>query len=242
MKAFIEEVFGSIQGEGPWVGLPQYFLRFSGCNLKCTYCDTPARFSKRPELKFEAQPGSQQFEFFQNPVPMHHIVELIGQLKKNFKAQSLALTGGEPLLFVPMLKEILPILRGAGLKIYLETNGICPNELNQIKEHIDFVSMDYKLEAYLQGDKAEALHAEFIEILKKDFQGCFYIKVVFDSEKPEDILAVEKIQKRLIDSNIALSQIVLQPIVWDKFPAALRIDPRLTARVIPQTHKMLAVL
>lgn len=41
MKAYVSEVFSSIQGEGKLLGRRQIFVRFSGCNLNCNYCDTP---------------------------------------------------------------------------------------------------------------------------------------------------------------------------------------------------------
>ncbi|MCL5059022.1 MAG: 7-carboxy-7-deazaguanine synthase QueE, partial [Actinobacteria bacterium] len=40
MKAAVREIFSSVQGEGPYVGTRQIFIRFDGCNLSCRYCDT----------------------------------------------------------------------------------------------------------------------------------------------------------------------------------------------------------
>jgi len=42
MTAFVDEVFSSVQGEGPRIGERHIFVRFQGCNIRCRYCDTPA--------------------------------------------------------------------------------------------------------------------------------------------------------------------------------------------------------
>ncbi|MDD5613833.1 MAG: 7-carboxy-7-deazaguanine synthase QueE, partial [Candidatus Omnitrophica bacterium] len=79
LKAKISEIFYSVQGEGIYVGYPQIFIRFWGCNLKnCRYCDTQSKYFKEygiQDLKIE--------------------IELI---KKD--CHSLSITGGEPLLQV----------------------------------------------------------------------------------------------------------------------------------------------
>ena len=41
-SAYIDEIFASIQGEGPWIGQRHIFIRFRGCDISCQYCDTPA--------------------------------------------------------------------------------------------------------------------------------------------------------------------------------------------------------
>ncbi|MBE0429425.1 MAG: 7-carboxy-7-deazaguanine synthase QueE [Thermoleophilia bacterium] len=94
----INEVFRSIQGEGPAIGQPATFIRFSGCNLSCVYCDTD-HASCRPwrleELLDEAARG-----------PSRVII-----------------TGGEPLLAGEALVPLAAGLAGTGRKIDIETNG-----------------------------------------------------------------------------------------------------------------------
>ena len=90
----IKEIFESIQGEGPYIGCKQIFVRFCNCNLKCNYCDT------------EFAPD----EYFEEFTPQ----ELAAYLKKfDLKTiHSVSLTGGEPLLAVDFLKKFLPLAAG----------------------------------------------------------------------------------------------------------------------------------
>ena len=48
----INEIFYSVQGEGRYIGLPMAFIRLTGCNLKCKWCDTKYAFTKGDELTF----------------------------------------------------------------------------------------------------------------------------------------------------------------------------------------------
>ena len=125
--ARIKEVFASIQGEGPYIGAKQLFIRFCDCNLRCHYCDTD--FTGDSE---EYTPEG--------------LLEVIKQFDLN-TIYSVSLTGGEPLLSVDFLEKFLPILKEHHLKIYLETNATLPYELKRIIDYIDVVAADIKLES-----------------------------------------------------------------------------------------------
>ena len=101
-KTFVKEFFVSIQGEGPYVGYKQLFIRFCRCNLNCKYCDT----------EFLAATGAKEY----------CAQELFDAISKLDLAgvHSISLTGGEPLLETEFLKEFLPLVRPIA-KIYLET-------------------------------------------------------------------------------------------------------------------------
>ncbi len=99
---FIAETFTSLQGEGILVGVPSFFIRSSGCNMRCRWCDTPYT-SWLPEGERRSV-GGLVTEAVQSGV--RHVV----------------VTGGEPLL----QREIAPLtreLRAAGLHITIETAG-----------------------------------------------------------------------------------------------------------------------
>ena len=90
MKTRITEVFSSIQGEGKLLGRRQIFIRFSGCNLGCNYCDT---IKSRDPLYGE----------------VIFIDELFSRIKKLITPDfhSISLTGGEPLLHANFINEFL---------------------------------------------------------------------------------------------------------------------------------------
>ena len=119
-KAKIKEIFTSIQGEGPFIGYKQLFVRFCGCNLTCNYCDTDYRTVDSKEFSIE---------------------ELISITKKASDCHSISLTGGEPLLSTGFLKEFLP---QCPLPVYLETNATLAGELGEIIDYIDYISADIK--------------------------------------------------------------------------------------------------
>jgi len=97
----IQERFVSLQGEGVLVGVPSTFIRVSGCNLRCSWCDSPAS-SWSPE-------GA-----------LRELDELVETCRRGPK--HVVLTGGEPLLF-PALATLSQRLRAAGHHITVETAG-----------------------------------------------------------------------------------------------------------------------
>ena len=99
----VNEIFSSFQGEGPYIGLPATFVRLSGCNLNCGFCDTD--FDDYKELSVEL------------------VKEAILQHCKNHNTSLLVITGGEPLLQYEEVKELIEDLEYTGLTIQIETNG-----------------------------------------------------------------------------------------------------------------------
>ena len=96
----ISEIFYSIQGEGRLLGVPSVFVRASGCNLRCRWCDTPYT-SWKPEGK-------------------NWIVKnILGEVAK-YPARHVVITGGEPFL-APDLEELTLELKQRGAHITIET-------------------------------------------------------------------------------------------------------------------------
>ncbi len=98
----ISEVFYSLQGEGSLVGVPSVFVRTSGCNLRCVWCDTPYT-SWAPEGE---------------DWPIGRILETVD----SFGARHVVVTGGEPMI-APQIGELSHQLRERGLHITIETAG-----------------------------------------------------------------------------------------------------------------------
>lgn len=94
------EIFGSIQGESSYAGFPCTFIRLSGCNLRCTYCDTTYAYEEGIEMTVE---------------------EVIGEVRKS-GINLVEITGGEPLLQAETF-ALIDRLISEGYKVLIETNG-----------------------------------------------------------------------------------------------------------------------
>src|SRR6184192_2907191 len=103
MTVRISEIFYSIQGEGRLIGTPSIFIRTSGCNLRCVWCDTPYT-SWRPE--------GDELE----------LEEILTRLGDYPQARHAVVTGGEPMI-APQIVELTARLRERGLHITIETAG-----------------------------------------------------------------------------------------------------------------------
>lgn len=100
MKLKVNEIFKSIQGESTYAGLPCSFIRLTGCNLRCSYCDTVYAFDKGIDMRFD--------ELLSD-------MELLG-------CNLVEITGGEPLL-QEGTGALVGELLGRGYKVLVETNG-----------------------------------------------------------------------------------------------------------------------
>ncbi len=96
----INEIFYSLQGEGKYTGLPMAFIRVTGCNLRCVWCDTKYAFKEGTELT---------------------ILNIINRVKQ-YPTKHVCLTGGEPLIQDESYELITQLINN-GFTIYLETNG-----------------------------------------------------------------------------------------------------------------------
>ena len=115
----VNEIFFTLQGEGAHSGIPAVFVRFSGCNLRCPWCDTD----------------------FTNYTPMtaEQIVKEVRELydMPNERHKMCVLTGGEPSLQVD--KPLIDALHDAGFYICIETNGTRP-----LPQGIDWITCSQK--------------------------------------------------------------------------------------------------
>jgi len=102
----ITEIFKSIQGESTWAGLPCVFVRTTGCNLRCAWCDTAYAYDGGTWMSID---------------------DILRRVEE-FDCELVEITGGEPLLQegTPLLARRL---RGAGHTVLVETNGSLPIEV-----------------------------------------------------------------------------------------------------------------
>lgn len=100
-KLLISEHFTTLQGEGMFTGVPSLFIRTSGCNLRCWFCDTPYT-SHKPEGELKT------------------VAQIIG-LIQSYSFEHVVITGGEPMLYPGQLAQIINLCPGHFITI--ETNG-----------------------------------------------------------------------------------------------------------------------
>jgi 7-carboxy-7-deazaguanine synthase len=96
----VTEIYKSVQGESTYMGLPCVFIRLTGCNLRCVWCDTPHAFYDGKKLS------------------IHQIIDEV----KLYDIKLVEITGGEPLL----QKEVFPLMESLlekKFKVMLETSG-----------------------------------------------------------------------------------------------------------------------
>lgn len=236
------EIFSSIQGEGILVGCRQIFLRFAGCNLNCRYCDTD--FAAATDCQIEDPPGSGKLKMLANPVGLATVYGLVDQWCKVAPAahHSISLTGGEPLLQHAVLADWLPELRKL-LPIYLETNGTLPDELERLLPHIDWISMDIKLDSLTGSATDWDTHRDFLRLACKT--NCYVKMVVADRTTDLEI----QLAAKLVADIAADIPLILQPVTLDGRVAVstqrlLTMQQSISAiygnvRIIPQTHRFM---
>ena len=242
--AILNEVYATYQGEGPYVGQPQIFVRFQGCSQRCQWCDTLATLAfKNPSFRIEKTGCSMDFESHPNPISPENLTSLMGRFPEKF----ISLTGGEPLEQVTFLKEWLPMI-SSDYKILLETAGLHPASLEKIIDWIDVVSMDIKIPSSTKESPRWEDHATFLKIgSKKEI----YIKCVVTEDTQED-----ELQKMMdmISEGHAQVPLYLQPAsktqTFDKIPSSDTIIRQMSlihqrlpqTSFLPQMHKTLGVL
>ena len=129
----VNEIFFTLQGEGAHSGIPAVFVRFSGCNLRCPWCDTD--FADYTEMSAD---------------------EIVEEMKAlydtpNERRKMCVLTGGEPSLQVD--RELIEVLHKEGFYICIETNGTHP-----LPEGIDWITCSPKMIERQHGNKLSGNH------------------------------------------------------------------------------------
>ena len=133
----INEIFHSLQGEGYHSGTPAVFVRFSGCNLRCAFCDT------------QHQEGA-----------MFSLQEIVDEVNRFPDAPLLVLTGGEPSLFIDEA-FVAELKQKTHKQIAIETNGT-----NRLPKNLDWVTLSPK-SGFEGGDMAPCVltHCDELKVV-----------------------------------------------------------------------------
>jgi len=164
----VNEIFYSIQGESTFSGMPCVFIRLSGCNLRCHYCDTAYAYSKGRSMS------------------VNQIIEQVSV----YECPLVEITGGEPLLQkkTPRLAERLTAL---GYRVLVETNGT--QNIDPLKDHAVCI-MDIKCPGSGEHEKTDWSN---IQKLHEHDQVKFVIGSRVDYEWAKEIVRKYRLQEKV---------------------------------------------
>jgi 7-carboxy-7-deazaguanine synthase len=167
MQLKINEIFYDLEGEGKYQGYPTLFIRLTGCNLRCSWCDTKEAYFKGKNLS---------------------LASLIAAAKKS-PYKYVNITGGEPLC---CKKEVIALIRGIKkarpyMTVSVETNGSIPI----IGVPAGNISMDLKLPSSKEEDN---MHLPNLKLLKPKDQLKLVIGSVKDMEYAKRVLEGKKVK------------------------------------------------
>jgi 7-carboxy-7-deazaguanine synthase len=205
------EIFASIQGESSYAGLPCVFVRLTGCNLRCAYCDTQYAYEEGLEMSVD---------------------EALEKVK-NFGIKLLEITGGEPLLQQESLLLIDKLLEER-FHVLIETNGSL--SIKNIDRRVSIV-MDIKTPKSGMFEKMDLINLKY---LKHTDEVKFVISDSEDYEWAKDFIkAYNLTEKCLVLLSPAYG--VINPadlagwIVQDRLP--VRLNMQLHKYIFPKTER-----
>jgi 7-carboxy-7-deazaguanine synthase len=167
----ITEIYKSLQGESTYAGLPCVFVRLTGCNLRCSWCDTEYSFYGGKKMSPE-----QVFEAVENLSPNGGLVEI---------------TGGEPML---QERELVPLMQGfvdSGYKVLLETSG--ERDLDRVPKAVVKI-VDVKCPG---SDEGDSFRPENLETLTAQDEVKFVITDRADYEFARDFTRRHSLPERV---------------------------------------------
>jgi organic radical activating enzyme len=245
-QGYISEIFVSFQGEGAHVGERHLFVRLAGCNIRCTYCDTPDSLERTPGYRVYDKRGDANYS--ENPISSAALAEIVQSiLRSDPYIDALALTGGEPLVQSEFLREFLNMAQ-LQIPVLLETNGVLPQRLAPVLDGVSIISMDFKLPSNSGEAPFWDEHASFLD------QACraakdVYVKILVDAAT--ELTDVARAGSLLAQQAAEITAF-LQPI--SDPPGGLPLSEQRLAemfgtlraqhrqvRVLPQTHKLIGI-
>lgn len=186
----LSELFHSIQGEGKLVGVPSVFIRASGCNLRCVWCDTPYA-SWNPEGE---------------DVPVDEIVRRTGE----FKTKHVVVTGGEPMI-MPDIEALCARLRSNGHHITIETAATVFKPIE-----MDLASLSPKLSNSTphdrEGGRFVTMHERArinVPVIQQFIDAAMEFQLKFVVSSDQDLSEIEDLLKQL--KNWTPADVLLMP-------------------------------
>lgn len=170
----IAELFYSIQGEGSLAGVPSVFIRTSGCNLRCGWCDTPY-------TSWTPEGADRSLEQILDDVKVH-------------RARHVVVTGGEPMI-APEIVPLTQRLCGLGLHITVETAGTV---FQPVACHL--MSISPKLSNSTPSDPRWAAQHDRLRIQPStlaELMARYEYQLKFVIEKPDDVAEVRGLVRSL---------------------------------------------
>jgi len=189
----VNEIFESVQGEGNHAGRVAIFIRFTGCNLSCSFCDTKYSWKDGTELS---------------------IKEIMDKVRE-FKSMFVILTGGEPTI-QPFedLQHLVSCLHHYGYQVAIETNGT--NFIHPFHLPIDWITVSPKTRDFImrEGDELKLLFDGTQDLLEyEDTKFRFYYLQPILPEK--DLIHTENVAQFMM---LVRSSVILCVEAAKKFP------------------------
>ncbi len=244
------EIFSTVQGEGPNVGMRQIFVRLAGCDLRCAFCDTPESYPTPKRAHVWSPTVHANPTYLINPVTINDVLDSVAALHADVPShRAVSITGGEPLLRPGAVIAIAKGVRALGLRVHLETGGHRPDALDQVLPHVDGVSPDIKIESACGVPTPWDAHHASLRVLAKDPQKVIAVKaVVCATTTAEEVTHAA----RVVATHLPHAPFVIQPVtrLAPDRPAEPSGDHLLAlqaaasrfhrdVRVIPQLHRVL---
>ena len=192
-KFKVAERFVSINGESVRAGELAVFIRFTGCNLNCGYCDT--KWANEADAPYEELTDEEIYEYI-----------------KRTGVKNVTLTGGEPLIQEDIDKLLLMLSMDEELQVEVETNGsVDIAEFKALTDRVAF-TLDYKLPG--SGMESNMCFSNYNYIINEwtlDIKSNVYISPVYGKIDPEDIVdfMIEN------EMNGVKLQLQLHKYIWD---------------------------
>lgn len=205
----VVEIFDSIDGEGITAGCLSTFIRLAGCNIRCSYCDTPYALDKK----------------MGKPMKLCEIMEQVRRIGNN----RITITGGEP-LFATDIQFLIKELAKRGYKVNVETNGTIPiSQAMPCMYTLDYKTISSGMNNRMYMENINLLRAndvlkivckesdfEDIENMLSEYKpSCsVFLSPIFGEIKPAKLV---NFAKRLREHDVcdARVQIQLHKIIWD---------------------------